>query len=501
MENIGHNGGPTLGDVFDEAGSILLGRSIRYHSIVGFIQSTPRTPFEAYVDLVMECHYEDGTIMNGGRRMEIKAGQLVGAISYLAARWYWTPKAVRWFLDRLEEAGLIRLITQNRGDIERGSREYLRTPNVDKGAHKGKQKGKQATIITICNYFKNHFYPLHKGHAEGQAKGQEKISELLQNAEKLNEINACNTPEGQRITPRVALNGTQKGMQKGKQPQQLSTWNNGQNSPAHEQQGQATGQAKGHALADIDNDASENSNQINGLGATDAGCNTAPLARAYNNNNNTSLHFTSLKPKNTKQHQQTSSINPARENFAAAAAADASCSFSEAQPKRDGIEEMLRSKNLTSKLIYEKLVEAGGNALSPLAIGLAQVSQPIAWLSQGCDFETDVLPTIRAVAKNFASRNSGKISSWAYFHSAVMQARDLRLAVPKASAATGGSAVPIKPPDTAPMAERVAYHIKHSYWARDLVYGRGRAKAEIEVADILAKTDKIRAEKQAKNAR
>jgi hypothetical protein len=51
------------------------------------------------------------------------------------------------------------------------------------------------------------------------------------------------------------------------------------------------------------------------------------------------------------------------------------------------------------------------------------------------------------------------------------------------------------------MAERVAYHIKHSYWARDLVYGRGRAKAEIEVADILAKTDKIRAEKQAKNAR
>jgi hypothetical protein len=89
---------------------------------------------EAFIDLLMECRYSAGTVMNGGRKMELKAGQMVGAVSWLAARWNWTPQTVRTWLDKLQDDGM----------IERS------TPGVS--SENNKQVGKQASVITVCNY-------------------------------------------------------------------------------------------------------------------------------------------------------------------------------------------------------------------------------------------------------------------------------------------------------------------------------------------------------------
>lgn len=130
---IGHNGGPPM--IRGNDGWIAISRAIRTHWLVGFGQ--PVTPMdgtrgahsrsEAFIDLLMECRYEAGTVSNGGRKMTLQPGQVVGAISWLASRWNWTPKTVRLWLDKLQQDGM----------IERAADQH---------------QGKQAAIITVCNY-------------------------------------------------------------------------------------------------------------------------------------------------------------------------------------------------------------------------------------------------------------------------------------------------------------------------------------------------------------
>jgi len=135
MNNARHNGGP-LGD-----GWIARHRSVRNHWLVGHgIQVKPADPTrkmclnkgEAWEDMLMECRYEAATISNGGKKMELRRGEMVGAVSWLAARWNWTPKTVRGFLDDLKNDGMIE----------------LKNP----ASEKGDQKGRQANIISSCNY-------------------------------------------------------------------------------------------------------------------------------------------------------------------------------------------------------------------------------------------------------------------------------------------------------------------------------------------------------------
>lgn len=57
------------------------------------------------------------------------------------------------------------------------------------------------------------------------------------------------------------------------------------------------------------------------------------------------------------------------------------------------------------------------------SVGLLSLSEPIHWLSSGCDMEMDILPTLRQMAAR------GKVvTSWAYCSKAVFEARDKRLA-------------------------------------------------------------------------
>jgi len=158
MADIGHNGGPPM--IRGNDGWIAISRAIRTHWLVGFGQ--PVAPMdgtrgahsrsEAFIDLLMECRYEAGTVSNGGRKMALQPGQMVGAISWLASRWNWTPKTVRLWLDKLQEDGMIeRCVDQN--------------------------QGKQAAIITVCNYSEYQLVQDQQGQTkdtQGASKGQAK---------------------------------------------------------------------------------------------------------------------------------------------------------------------------------------------------------------------------------------------------------------------------------------------------------------------------------------
>jgi hypothetical protein len=159
VNGIGHNK-PPLGE-----GWIARHRSVRDHWLVGHgIHVKPADPTcklcstqgEAWEDLLMECRYEDGTVSNGGKKMELRRGELVGAVSWLANRWNWTPKTVRRFLDQLEIDGMI----------------TLRNP----ASEKGNQIGRQANVITVCNYdtYQNGYVAQEK--PKGQPEGHQRAT-------------------------------------------------------------------------------------------------------------------------------------------------------------------------------------------------------------------------------------------------------------------------------------------------------------------------------------
>lgn len=138
MSGIGHNGAQTFSS---ENGWVAIARSIRTHPLVGIhLFAKPMDanrgavqPMAAFIDLIMECRYEDGFVINGGRKMQVQRGQLVGAVSWLAARWNWTPMAVRVWLDKLEADMMISRFV----------------PGASKG---NKHVGRAATVISLCNY-------------------------------------------------------------------------------------------------------------------------------------------------------------------------------------------------------------------------------------------------------------------------------------------------------------------------------------------------------------
>ena len=71
-----------------------------------------------------------------------------------------------------------------------------------------------------------------------------------------------------------------------------------------------------------------------------------------------------------------------------------------------------------------QLLEALGAHANQRANGrFIAMSEPLAWINGGCDFDADILPTVRAL-----SAKAGRITGWGYFTAAVFEARDKRLA-------------------------------------------------------------------------
>jgi DNA-binding GntR family transcriptional regulator len=119
---------------------------------------------EAFLDLIMECRWCEGKVVNGGRVMTIQPGQLLGGVAWLAHRWNWTSKTVRVFLDKLQDEGMIsRSSPGPNGEL---------VPPV-----KGNRGGNQVNIITICNYSKYQLDQAVEGLAERLAEGKQGASE------------------------------------------------------------------------------------------------------------------------------------------------------------------------------------------------------------------------------------------------------------------------------------------------------------------------------------
>jgi hypothetical protein len=160
--------GATPIDWREYGGFIVEARDARSHPIVGYGKPVkPADPErgshscnEAWRDLLHECRYQDGFVMNGGLKMEVRRGELVGAISWLANRWNWTPKTVRVFLDRLERDGMI---SRFRSDTYRDTTEV----------YQGNRTGNQASIISVTNYELFNAPPEVARQAQGQSRGNQ----------------------------------------------------------------------------------------------------------------------------------------------------------------------------------------------------------------------------------------------------------------------------------------------------------------------------------------
>ena len=185
MTSMGHNNAP-LGD-----GWITRHRSVREHWLVGHgLQVKPADPSrshclsrgEAWEDLLMECRYEDGFVHNGGKKMPLERGSVLGAVSWLAARWNWTPQTVRTFLDKLEGDGMI-------------------SRHVPGASESNKHVGKAAAIISVCNYDKYQRPDYADQQAEQQTSRKQATNEQQHNKDNkgTKEQEGPPTPKGGRL--------------------------------------------------------------------------------------------------------------------------------------------------------------------------------------------------------------------------------------------------------------------------------------------------------------
>jgi hypothetical protein len=75
----------------------------------------------------------------------------------------------------------------------------------------------------------------------------------------------------------------------------------------------------------------------------------------------------------------------------------------------------------------DRMMRASGKALASPATNpsLLVMSELQCWLSNGCDFELDIIPTIEAISRR---ANGGSIGTWRYFTKAIANAKATRLA-------------------------------------------------------------------------
>lgn len=134
-----------------KGGWLLIWRAVFDHPTVG-THGRPFTRCEAWLWLIANAGYE------GPER-----GSLEGSLSFLATRWSWSKKAVRCFLERLE----------NEGMIERKIGAQL---GAQLGAHPGAH-------LSICNYDKYQEPGNAQGHSQGHTQGH-KTKERKESKEK-----------------------------------------------------------------------------------------------------------------------------------------------------------------------------------------------------------------------------------------------------------------------------------------------------------------------------
>lgn len=116
---------------------------------------------EAFADLLRRTRFEanTSTILIGAQSVEIRRGEVVASIRFLAKNWGWSKNKVDKFLDYLVDNGMI----------------TKRKPyETEKGTRKGTVTRTAPTIIRLCNFDKyNPVFPK-SGHEKGREKGHER---------------------------------------------------------------------------------------------------------------------------------------------------------------------------------------------------------------------------------------------------------------------------------------------------------------------------------------
>ena len=129
--------------------------------------------FEAWLDLVRSARFEDTKQLIGNRFIEVKRGQILVSLRFLAGRWQWSTKKVNSFLDLLIQDNMI----------------IKETP---------KETGQ--TVVTICNYDKYN-YQLSEEEPKKKQQGNTKETARKQQGNKVNKENKENKLEEDNIPP------------------------------------------------------------------------------------------------------------------------------------------------------------------------------------------------------------------------------------------------------------------------------------------------------------
>lgn len=189
----GHNSAPDW--VRNPTGWIAISRDIRNHPLVGFGQNVPpadptrgsASRNEAWQDLIMMAAFKPQAVVNRGRETMLDVGQLVGSRSWLANRWNWSEKTVRWFLHSLSADGMVTCsnLLHEQVAAEIGAKQGPATgpaPRPAQGPANRAPDRNACNVITICNYRDYQFLSDEieiyldglKGQQQGQQKGQHK---------------------------------------------------------------------------------------------------------------------------------------------------------------------------------------------------------------------------------------------------------------------------------------------------------------------------------------
>lgn len=129
--------------------------------------------FEAWLDIVQSARFEDTKQLIGNRFIEVKRGQMLVSLRFLADRWQWSTKKVNSFLDLLIQDKMI----------------IKETP---------KETGQ--TVVTICNYDKYNFTS-QELETEKKQKRNTKETPWKQQGNKINKDNKENKLKEDNIPP------------------------------------------------------------------------------------------------------------------------------------------------------------------------------------------------------------------------------------------------------------------------------------------------------------
>lgn len=180
MANIGHNNPPLNGYV-------LIARKLLNHPVVG--AGKPVKPakknkptysrMEAWLDLLMLASYQDKKTKVGDKIYQLEVGEAVCARAYLAARWNWSDKTVRAFIEKLMGHSMVTKTREAKGQQANklsicNYSEYQRpSPEMgqERGQQKGQKKGQQENELTYCKSTINMFPEYTEGQLKGPTKG------------------------------------------------------------------------------------------------------------------------------------------------------------------------------------------------------------------------------------------------------------------------------------------------------------------------------------------